>query len=332
MNIMDQATDSSAWKDISPEAVQLVSSELKKREIIPADSEPDPVEIADRLCLTHEGSLTLAGALLLCKRPDRFLEGTYVRIGLFDSNDALLDEDIIRAPLLLQPRLSVRRLFKKYIESRIVYGNLYLDAVYDYPVKAVEEAVTNACVHRDLSSGCPVEIRVHPDRLTITNDGPLPDGWTVADLICEHRSRPRNTRIADAFHDAGLMSCWGKGIDRMVSECSSAGIPSPEFETDSHGLKVVFRLSRESPEPPAEEEIPMAEHVEIQDDLEARIIELVAEGTLRTGPEFAEALGINRRQFTRVMSKLMNDGVIIREGNKRKGRWFIAEGYNNTGE
>ncbi len=327
MNNMDQATDSSAWKDISPEAVQLVTSEMKKREAIPEDSEPDAVEIADRLCLTHEGSLTLAGALLLCKRPDRFLEGTYVRIGLFDSDGSLLDEDMLKVPLLLQPHISVRRLFKKYIESRIVYGNLYLDAVYDYPMKAVEEAVTNACVHRDLSSGCPVEIRVHPDRMTVTNDGGLPEGWTVSDLLSEHRSRPRNTRIADAFHDAGLMGCWGKGIENMISECVSAGIPSPEFETDGHSLTVTFRMSREVPEVPMEEPV-----MEETDYIEGRIIQLVAEGNLRTGPEFAEALGINRRQFTRIMSKLMNSGVIIREGNKRKGRWFLAEGNENKGE
>ena len=332
MNNMDQATDSSAWMDIAPEAVQIVSSELKKREIIPADSEPDPADVADRLCLTHEGSLTLAGALLLCKRPDRFLEGTYVRIGLFGSDSALLDEDVIRAPLLLQPKIAVRRLFKKYIESRIVYGNLYLDAVYDYPIKAVEEAVINACVHRDLSSGCPVEIRVHPDRMTITNDGPLPDGWTVADLLSEHRSRPRNTRIADAFHDAGLMSCWGKGIERMLSECSSAGIPSPDFIADDHSVTIVFRLSRDAPEPVMEPEDTEVTIVQDHDDLEDRIIGLVAEGSLRTGPEFAEALGINRRQFTRIMSKLMNDGVIIREGNKRKGRWSISKEYSSTGE
>ena len=45
MNQLDQATDSSAWKDIAPEAVQLVSSALKKSEAIPADSEPEPAEI-----------------------------------------------------------------------------------------------------------------------------------------------------------------------------------------------------------------------------------------------------------------------------------------------
>ncbi|MBR4226314.1 MAG: hypothetical protein IKR86_06025 [Candidatus Methanomethylophilaceae archaeon] len=328
MNQLDQATDSSAWKDIAPEAVQLVSSALKKSEAIPADSEPEPAEIADRLCLTHEGALTLAGALLLCKRPDRFLEGTYVRIGLFDKDGSLLDEDLVRAPLLMQPHASVRRLFEKYIESRIVYGNLYLDAVYDYPMKAVEEAVTNACVHRDLSSGCPVEIRVHPDMMTVTNDGSLPDGWTVADLLCEHRSRPRNTRIADAFHDAGLMCCWGKGIERMMSECASAGIPSPEIDASGNSVTVAFRLYREPPEEPVVEDVPLP----APNDLESRIIELVADGTLRTGPEFAEALGVNRRQFTRVMSKLMNDGVVIREGNKRKGRWVLAEQNADGGE
>ena len=128
------------------------------------------------------------------------------------------------------------------------------------------------------------------------------------------------------------MSCWGKGIERMLSECSSAGIPSPDFIADDHSVTIVFRLSRDAPEPVMEPEDTEVTIVQDHDDLEARIIGLVAEGSLRTGPEFAEALGINRRQFTRVMSKLMNDGVIIREGNKRKGRWSISKEYSSTGE
>ncbi|MBR6205068.1 MAG: hypothetical protein IKQ60_08540 [Candidatus Methanomethylophilaceae archaeon] len=277
----------------------------------------------------QDGCLSLAGALILCRRPDRFLEGTYVKIGLFDSGSTLLEEDVVKAPLVLQPQISVRRLFKKYVESRIVYGNLFLDAVYDYPVKAVQEAVTNACVHKDLFSGCPVEIRVYPDRMTITNDGSLPDGWTVADLLCEHRSKPRNTRIADAFHDSGLMGCWGKGIELMTSECAAAGIPSPDFYTDGRSFTVTFRLFDDAPEPFVEEQ------VEVPSSLESRIVDLVAEGSLRTGTEFSEALGINRRQFTRVMSKLMSEGVVAREGNRRKGRWVLAtkqEGDERSGK
>ena len=322
MRSMDEIADASAWRSLSPEAVQLAVSELKKRNRMPDAACVDAFALSDALCVSYGESLTLSGAMLLCRRPDRFIEGSYVRIGKFDSDGNAISEETIREPLLLQPRKTVKTLFENYLGSRLVYGNMFLDASYDYPAKAVEEAVLNACVHRDFFSNDPVEVRVHPDRLEIVNSGGLPEGWDVKRLEGEHRSKPRNVRIADAFHELGLMGCWGKGIGLMGSECSKAGTPPPEFVASRDGFSVIFHTVAAAPEivePPEEEIIETVPESSIPD----RILEIIAKGDLRTGQEISEAVGINRRQFTRIMAELMESGAVVREGNRRKGKWTV---------
>ncbi len=313
MNALDEAAEADAWNHISPEAVRFVMQEAGRRGILPQKTS-DCHDLAETLCLSMDGSLTLSGAILLCKRPDRYVLGSYVRIGLFDSEGDPVKEDVVRGPLIMQPAAAIRMLFDDYIESKVVYKNLFIDSTTDYPKKPVEEAVLNACVHKDFLQECPVEIRIYPDRLMVMNRGGLPEGWGTDDLLKDHVSRPRNVRIADTFRDLGLMGCWGTGIRRMIQGCGSAGIPSPIFECDGDGFSVTFLMESaerpENPDPP-------------EPSLEERILEIISNGELRTGQEISDAVGVNRRQFTRIMSGLMESGAVSREGNRRKGRWVV---------
>jgi ATP-dependent DNA helicase RecG len=326
MNYLDSAADISAWGSVSPDAVQFIVSEMRKRELIGKSESPDAKEIAETLCLADGNRLTMAGAALLCARPDRFIEGAYIKIGSFGADGTLQKEDVIKEPLILQPNVAIRRLYEKYLESKVVYGNLHIDSAYEYPASAVKEAVINACAHRDFVSGCPVEIRVFPNSLSIYNCGGLPEGWTVSNLLGEHRSKPRNVRIADAFHDAGLMQCWGKGIEAIANACKTAETPMPEFFAGESDFTAVFPAEFSAPKIECQEEVGPA--IQTESDLEDRIVEIISEGKLRTGQEISDALGMNRRQFTRVMSKLMEEGRITREGSRRKGRW-IANGQTD---
>jgi len=57
---------------------------------------------------------------------------------------------------------------------------------------ALREAVLNAILHKDYSSGTPVQISVYADKLMLWNPGELPRDWTVARLKAKHPSRPFN--------------------------------------------------------------------------------------------------------------------------------------------
>ncbi len=97
----------------------------------------------------------------------------------------------------------------------------------------------NALVHRTYM-GAPVQIRVFDDRLSIWNEGTLPQGLSLDDLRKEHNSRPRNPNIADACFKAGYIDTWGRGILKIINSCKEAELPDPEINEMDGGLQVVL--------------------------------------------------------------------------------------------
>jgi ATP-dependent DNA helicase RecG len=65
----------------------------------------------------------------------------------------------------------------------------------------------------------------------------------VADLKRDHLSRPHNPLIADAFFRRGWIDRWGRGTQKIVELCTSAGQPEPEFEEQAGDFVVRFRPS-----------------------------------------------------------------------------------------
>ena len=70
---------------------------------------------------------------------------------------------------------------------------------------------------------------------------------TLSDLKKEHVSRPRNPLIAEVFFRRGLIERWGRGTQRIVELCRTAGQPEPDFEEQAGNVLVRFRLSQYTP-------------------------------------------------------------------------------------
>ncbi len=109
-----------------------------------------------------------------------------------------------------------------------------------FPRDALREVLLNALVHRDYSTGIPIQIRVYEDQMRFYNDGRLPEGWTVKQLIRKHKSQPYNPLIANAFFRTGDIEAWGRGIDKIRAACLENDTRFPEFEFDPTGLMVEF--------------------------------------------------------------------------------------------
>jgi predicted HTH transcriptional regulator len=56
----------------------------------------------------------------------------------------------------------------------------------------------------------------HDDKLTIWNEGLLPDGMELESLKRHHISRPRNPLIADVCFKAGYIDSWGRGTLKIL--------------------------------------------------------------------------------------------------------------------
>jgi len=77
---------------------------------------------------------------------------------------------------------------------------------------------TNAVVHKDYSSGIPIQISVYEDRIVFWNYGQLPEHWTLERLLGKHPSNPFNPLIANTFFRCGYIESWGRGIEKINRE------------------------------------------------------------------------------------------------------------------
>ena len=134
------------------------------------------------------------------------------------------------------------------IAGRIESGKLERRDTPLYPPLALREALVNALCHRDYSiPGGAVFVAIFDDCLEVSSIGLLPAGITVADLKRKHISVLRNPLIAGVFYRRGLIEQWGRGTEKIVDWCVSAGQPEPEFEEQAGAVVVRFRPSGYNP-------------------------------------------------------------------------------------
>jgi ATP-dependent DNA helicase RecG len=185
--------------------------------------------------------LKRAAILLFHPNPEKFVTGSYIKIGYFETDDDLKFQDEIHGNLFEQIEKTMDLLFTKYIKAPISYEGINRVETYEYPKDAVREALLNAIAHKDYSGGVPIQISVYNDKIIIWNEGQLPENWTVKNLLEKHASRPYNPDIANALFRSGYIESWGRGTIKIIRECKQAGIPEPVFSYDSSDISVEFR-------------------------------------------------------------------------------------------
>ena len=106
---------------------------------------------------------------------------------------------------------------------------------YNYPIPALEEAITNSWYHRDYTQYEPVTVTIEPDGITITSI-PGPDRSIPLEAIKEgqmFRSRRyRNRRLGDFLKELDLTEGRSTGIPTIQSALKDNGSPKAEFLTD----------------------------------------------------------------------------------------------------
>ena len=55
-----------------------------------------------------------------------------------------------------------------------------------------------------------------------------------------HASNARNKNIAFAFYKAGFIEAWGRGISKIVTQFTAAGLKEPKFEDFCGGVRVTI--------------------------------------------------------------------------------------------
>ncbi|MDD3860836.1 MAG: ATP-binding protein [Bacteroidales bacterium] len=197
--------------------------------------------LLENLKLTENGLLKRAAVLLFHPDPEKFVTGSYIKIGYFDNETDLLFQDEVHGNLFEQIEKTIDLLFTKYIKALISYDGIHRSETYEYPLEAIREALLNAISHKDYSGLTPVQIRVYKDKLMIWNEGQLPENWTINNLLKSHSSRPFNPDIANAFFRCGYVESWGRGIPKMTELCISEGLPKPIFNFNNSDFWLEIR-------------------------------------------------------------------------------------------
>jgi ATP-dependent DNA helicase RecG len=199
--------------------------------------------VLENLELTEKHGLKRAACLLFSDRPEKYVSGAWIKIGFFVTDDDLRYQDEVHGNLFEQVEKTLDLLHTKYLKAYISYQGLLRRETFLFPDAALREALLNAVVHKDYSSGIPIQISVYDDRIVLWNPGDLPDNWTLKKLLGKHPSCPFNPLLANAFFRAGYIESWGRGIEKIHRECREHGIEPPVYDFGMAGLMLTFRAN-----------------------------------------------------------------------------------------
>ena len=270
--------------------------------------------LIENLQLNDGDYLKRAAILLFHPDPEKYVTGAYIKIGFFRTDEDLLYHDEIHGNLLEQVDKTLDLLLTKYMRADISYEDMTRIEKYPFPRPALREALLNAVVHKDYSNGIPIQISVYADKVILWNGGQLPENWTIETLKQKHPSKPYNPDIANAFFRAGLIEAWGRGIQKINSECQRAGLPVPEFRYDFSGFYLEFKLSNYN----------VPEETSVKTSV--KIVEAIKSNDRITIPELAEIIGVTTRSIERNIQTLQQDGKLIRIGPDKGGYWKVIGG------
>jgi ATP-dependent DNA helicase RecG len=216
------------------------SQALKSGRMDTKDLKLSNTELLDSLGLIEYGKLSRAAILLFHRRPEKWIKGSYIKIGFFESDADLRYQDEIHGSLLQQAEKVIDLLFTKYLKAEISYEDVTRIEKFPYPKDGIREAIYNSIIHKNYASQIPIQISVYEDKLYIANDCIFPAGWTVETLLKKHRSKPYNPNVANGFFRSGFVEIWGRGIEKICETCKEYGIERPEYTLYPEDIIVQF--------------------------------------------------------------------------------------------
>ncbi|UKJ63073.1 putative DNA binding domain-containing protein [Cellulosimicrobium cellulans] len=184
----------------------------------------------------REGRLLLAGEILLCTPEQDVLDILGRPAAGAEPSVRRLREPLVQ--LLPHALDSIRSTIDPEVAHIALAGGQEV-ALPDFSPIAVDEAVTNALVHRDYSRPERVVIDHSPNALRIWSPGGLPFGVTE-DRLLSTVSTPRNATLMSAMQQLGLAERASRGIDRMFREQVRVGQQVPGIRADEFSVEVYF--------------------------------------------------------------------------------------------
>ena len=272
-----------------------------------------------KLKLIQQGKPTLAALLMFGNH------GYSLHIGRFKATDTIIDDLLLKAPLM--SALDEAMIFiKKHINLSYSFdGSLQRKEHWQYPLEALRELLLNAVVHRDYKNTSDVVIKIFDDHIRFTNPGCIYGNLTIEDLKRDdYVSSIRNKLLAEAFYLIGEIEKYGTGFIRIREWLRGY----PHISLDISEMGDFFRVDIRSTQGKKETDF----KDDLKNDLrnqfgltgnQADILQSVIQNKFITQQQLAERIRITSRNVRNNMEKLKSKGLIRRIGPKKGGYWQV---------
>ena len=191
---------------------------------------------------------TVAGILVLGRRPQDFFPGAYAQFLRLDGNQ--LSDDVTDTAICSG---AVTDLIRRMDEKLMAHNRTevaFLDRFQEvrrsrYPFGALQQLVRNAIMHRNYEgTNAPVHVYWFDDRLEITSPGG-PYGRVSAENFGDPRAVDyRNPILAEAMRVQGIVQRYGLGIVLARRELARNGNPDVDFEVDPSWVHCTVRVRK----------------------------------------------------------------------------------------
>ena len=205
--------------------------------------------IADESGQLHPTGL---GLLLFSSAPSQYIPGAYIDLACYEGKvpdaNQQIDAKAFRGTIVEQIEQSLDYFrVSPYIPTAAIKDEIGRKDQPAYSLRALQEALVNALVHRDYTIPGQVRIFLFPDHIQISNPGGLHNTLSVEDLFAGCQPVRRNQMLAGFLReyispvtDRAYMEGRGEGFLTMVRQCEKVSGKKPKVEIVGDSVRVTL--------------------------------------------------------------------------------------------
>lgn len=207
----------------------------------------------------------------------------------------------------------------------VITGKPQREESYDYPVRALREAIVNCFCHRDWTLSGDIKIEVFDDRIRIYSPGSLPDGLTLEN-IKQGMVAKRNPIIVNALDKADYIENYATGIRRIFADYEGFE-KQPDFYISDNGVIVTLFNRNFDVQSDAQDDVQNDVQSDVEklkpDERQERIISFIQKNKKLTIQELSVLLGVSKPTVERDLAALRKEKRIEYIGSSKGGYWNL---------
>jgi predicted HTH transcriptional regulator len=180
--------------------------------------------------------------LMFGKNPQRFFPNAYTIVSIYNGKErdtVNAERHELTGSIIEQAQQAIKLLkLQIYVAFDKTTSN---PNQVKYPIRALQEAVVNAIVHRDYEIPQPIRITVFSDRIELRSPGGL--HWSVSKeefLAGTSSAIWRNQSFAHLFYKLQLAQNEGQGIPTIMRSMRLEGCPAPIFKIGDDSMTCIL--------------------------------------------------------------------------------------------